>query len=97
MPIAQLNSGMNDGDPSIAHDERIIVFYSGRTSAFTGGNIWYATRTASSMAFSAPRIVPDVNTNFNDGDPHLSTDGCRLYFGRDGGTTGWDLYVATAQ
>ncbi len=95
--VTELDGGMGDGDPSTAFDDRIIVFYSGRTSAFTGGNIWYATRSASNTDFSAPRIVPDVNTNFNDGDPHLSSDGCRLYFGRDSSVTDWDLYMATAQ
>ena len=95
--IAELDSTMSDGDPSVSADERLIVFYSGRTSAFTGGNLWYATRASATAAFGTPRIVPDVNTNFNDGDPHVSEDGCRLYFGRDGSATDWDLYVATAQ
>ena len=95
--IAELDSTMGDGDPSVSIDERIIVFYSGRTAAFTGGNIWYATRASATAAFGTPRIVPDVNSNSNDGDPHLSVDGCRLYFGRDGGVDDWDLYLATAQ
>jgi WD40-like Beta Propeller Repeat len=95
--IAELDSGMGDGDPTITADERIILFYSNRTSAFTGGNLWYATRASATVAFGAPRIVPDVNTNSNDGDPHLSADGCRLYFGRDGGIADWELFVATAQ
>jgi Tol biopolymer transport system component len=95
--IAELESGTGDGDPTITADERIIVFYSNRTSAFTGGNLWYATRASATAAFAAPRIVPDVNTNNNDGDPHLSGDGCRLYFGRDGGVADWELFVAIAQ
>jgi hypothetical protein len=42
-------------------------------------------------------MIMRVVSNFNDGDPHLSQDGCRLYFGRDGGATDWDLYMAVAQ
>lgn len=95
--ITELDSGMGDGDPTVTADERIIVFYSSRTSAFTGENLWYATRASASAAFGTPRIVPDVNTNNNDGDPHLSGDGCRLYFGRDGGSANWELVVAIAQ
>lgn len=96
-PVTIIDSGANDGDPSVTPDERILVFYSGRTGAgFSGGNIWYATRANATAAWGTPRPVPDVNTNNNDGDPHLSTDGCRLYFGRDGGQD-WDLYVTTAQ
>ena len=96
-PVTIINSGANDGDPSVTPDEKIIVFYSGRPSPFTGGNIWYATRSTASAAFGTPLLVPDVNTNSNDGDPHLSPDGCRIYFGRDGGAADWELYMATAQ
>lgn len=95
--IAELNSNTGDGDPTLSVDERVIVFYSNRATSVTGGNIWYAVRTSLTEPFGTPVLVPDINTSFNDGDPHLSTDGCRLYFGRDGGGTDWDIYVAMAQ
>lgn len=96
-PVTIINSGSADGDPSVTPDERILLFYSGRTAGLGGGNIWYATRADAMTAFGTQRIVPDVNSDFNDGDPHLSSDGCRIYFGRDGGIAGWELYMATAQ
>jgi len=96
--LATLSSGMGDADPSPSLDERIIVYASGRTSTPMPGNVWYATRANSSVPFGAPVIVPDVNTDAPEGDPHLSTDGCRLYFARlvDVPADDWDLYVATA-
>jgi Tol biopolymer transport system component len=98
VPIAALDSGTGEGDPSLSEDERIIVFSSNRTgSGFTGGNVYYATRTTATGTFGTPRPVPDINSNLPEGDPHLSVDGCRLYFARDVGVTGWDIFVTTAQ
>ena len=100
MTLAELDSGTGDADPSPTPDERIIVFSSNRSTPFVtaGGNIWYATRAGSTGAFEMPRPVPDVNTDAAEGDPHLSADGCRLYFARFGGTgVDWDLYVSAVQ
>jgi Tol biopolymer transport system component len=96
-PATIINSGSGDVDPSVTPDEKIMLFYSARATTFAGGNIWYATRSDATAAFGTQRIVPDVNSDFNDGDPHLSSDGCRLYFGRDGGIAGWELFMAAAQ
>ncbi|HSD88071.1 MAG TPA: hypothetical protein VLB44_11175 [Kofleriaceae bacterium] len=96
--ITQLASGTGDADPSPTPDERIIVFSSNRTLAGAlNGNMWYATRASASATFDTPQPVPDLNTDASEGDPHLSTDGCRIYFARNGGATDWDIYVATAQ
>lgn len=95
--VTPLTSGTGDADPSPTPDERIIVFSSNRTLTGAGAtNLWYSTRALASGTFSAPQPVPDLNTDANEGDPHLSSDGCRIYFGRDGGSTNWDIYVAAA-
>ena len=64
-----------------------------------GGNVWYATRATANDAFGTPRLVPDINTDADEGDPHLSADGCRIYFGRnvDAMNYNWDIFVASAQ
>jgi hypothetical protein len=31
-------------------------------------------------AFTAPRLIPTVNSDEDDSDPMLSADGCTLYF-----------------
>jgi Tol biopolymer transport system component len=96
--IGELDSGTGDGDPSPSPDERVILFTSNRYVTGLGtSNIFYATRATATGTFDAPLPVPDVNTDTYEGDPHLSSDGCRIYFARYAGTgIDWDLYVATA-
>jgi hypothetical protein len=84
----------SDADPAVTEDDRILVFSSTR---FLGGtNLWYATRADPQKGFDAPKLIPDVNSAFNDGDPVLSLDGCELYFSskRDREHVDYDLYVA---
>lgn len=80
-PLPMINSGAGEADPALSPDERVIVFTSGRTvSGFGKTNLWYATRQRATDAFSAPRLIPTVNGDADDGDPMLSADGCELYF-----------------
>jgi len=98
-PLPELTSGTGDADPSPTPDERIIMFSSNRALAGAmPSNIWYATRGAKTMPFEAPIAVPDINSDFPEGDPHLSSDGCRIYFARySGAGLDWNLYVAAMQ
>jgi len=96
-PTTVINSGSGDADPSPTPDERILVFASNRVLAGGGnGDIWYATRASASDAFGTPKAVPGANTGMPEGDPHLSADGCRLYFARNVRSTDYDLFVAAA-
>ena len=98
-PMIALNSGTGDADPSPTPDQRILAFASNRPAVSTGnGDVYYATRTSTAAAFGAPLIVPDINTTSPEGDPHISADGCRIYFARrvDAGDN-WDIFVASAQ
>lgn len=92
--IPELDSGQGDADPSPTPDDSILVYASYRAGGPAGGNLWYATRSPGG-AFSAPRLVPGVNTDAAEGDPHLSVDGCRVYFASNRGAS-WDLFVAVA-
>jgi Tol biopolymer transport system component len=84
-----------DGDPTVSPDERLIVFSSNRVgTGKAGGNLWYAVRDTPTGTFSTPIPVPDINTDANDGDAHISADGCRLYYGNDGDGD-WNVYVST--
>ena len=95
VPLTTINGTNGDADPSPTPDERIILFSSNRSGM---GDIYYATRASTSVPFGAPHIVPTVNTTtMAEGDPHLSSDGCRIYFGRNLGNDNWDVYVAQAQ
>ncbi len=95
--IDALYSGAGDADPTLSDDERVIVFASHRPDpAHAAGNLWFATRASAAGTFSAPIAVPDLDTDLDEGDPHLSVDGCRLYFARYVQGTDWDLFVAHA-
>ena len=96
--ITELNDAIaGTADPTVSDDERVIVFSSSRTG--TGaGDLWYATRSSAAATWSTPLQVPSLNTLANEGDPHLSSDGCRLYFDSDRNVTqSWDLFVANAR
>jgi hypothetical protein len=89
--VPVINSGTSiDADPTLSLDQRIIVFSSTRNPMVAGmgaTNLWYATRSGATGDFSAPKLIPMVNSDQDDGDPVLSADGCELYFAstRDGG------------
>ena len=70
-------AGGADSGPTLTDDERVIVFASTR-----GGTerLYYATRATATAQFTAPQLVPQIAGTGIDGAPHLSTDGCRLYF-----------------
>lgn len=96
--LTELSSGVGDADPSPTPDERILLFASNRDPGPSGPNapnVYYATRATSTGTFDAPLLVPDINDDNGEGDPHLSSDGCRIYFARTGAND-FDIYVATA-
>ena len=45
--------------------------------------------------FTPPLPLPDLNTDDDDGNPHISSDGCRLYYTR--ASPDWNVWVATVQ
>jgi hypothetical protein len=87
--IPAINSGSGDAGPALSLDQRILVFSSQRPGGpgLTGANLWYATRQDAMDDFSAPKLIPGLNTGAEDSDPMLSGDSCTLYFAstRDGG------------
>jgi hypothetical protein len=99
-PVATAVPGINDagsnGDPAVSLDERVMIFTSNRAGTDGPADLWYATRTDVSSPFGAPSRVPTVNDVGSDGDPHLSADGCRLYFASFRGGNN-DLFMSTVQ
>jgi Tol biopolymer transport system component len=89
-----VNGDLGDADPTLSADERVIVWASRRSGGAGGDDLYYASRAGNSGAFQNAKLVPGVNTSFDDGDPALSADGCRLYFASFR-TNDWELYVAS--
>lgn len=101
--VTAVNDGLasSNFDPMLFANDRVIVFASSRaTSGAEPGadNIWYATRANVNAAWNPPILLPGVGSDFDDGDPHVSPDGCTIYFARDvGGGVAWEIYTASAQ
>jgi hypothetical protein len=98
--VTAVNDGLasSNFDPALFANDRVIVFASNRTATPQEDNIWYATRPNTTASFGAPILLPGVNTDFDDGDPHVSTDGCRIYFARNvGGGVDRELFSASAE
>jgi hypothetical protein len=82
---------VDDDTPTLSADERVIVFASRRSGNW---ELWYAVRGVTG-AFDSPMLVPTVNDGMRTDDgPHLSLDGCTLYFTSDRNGSR-DIFVAT--
>jgi hypothetical protein len=94
--LTELSSGTGETGPTLTADELVIVFSSSRITTVSGTNLWYATRTNKTQPFNTPQLVPAVNSSFFDDTPHLTPDGCTLYWSSsvDGS---YDLYTSHIQ
>lgn len=92
--IPVIGSDVGDADPTLTADERVIIFSSQRTGV-GGTDLWYATRPERDQPFGAVQALP-FNGTSNDADPHISGDGCTVYFASDRAAD-FDLYVAKMQ
>jgi hypothetical protein len=95
--IPNIGDASGDADPALSGDERVIVFTSNRAGGAGGADLWYATRTERDQPFSTPVNLPQVNGTASDGDPHLSEDGCRLYFASSRGVGDFDVFFTQLQ
>jgi hypothetical protein len=96
-PVAELNTGAQDGHPNLRRDGLEIFFFSSRAG---NNDIYSATRSSVSAPWSTPvNLGPDVNSPAAETRPSLSWDGTTLYFGstRAGGEGDSDHYVTTRE
>ena len=101
--LSELNSPCSDTRPSIRSDGLEIFFFSNR--AVPGGagcanntDLWVAKRdTVSQVWYTPENLGPVVNSDSNDQQAYISSDGRTLYFAsnRPGGLGLLDLYVTT--
>jgi hypothetical protein len=99
----ELVAGVNDpsaadGTPFISADDRALYFFSTRPDPEAPGDrdLWVATRAGAGEPFSAPALVPGVNSAELDHLPRLSPDGLSLLFvsGRDTVNLGSNIWQA---
>ena len=91
-PIAELNrSDAREDDPTLPADLLEIYFNSDRGGAF---DVWKATRTAPSQAWSTPQQVAELSSVGTDTAFTISPDGLTFYLSRSNGND-FDIYVST--
>lgn len=91
--IAALDGAGYEADPAVSDDEHLIVFTSTRTGR---RRLVYATRPTANAPFSTPAELTVLNADIaeGDGDPHLTADGCTLYWSSARSGAG-DIYTST--
>ncbi|MDQ3366186.1 MAG: hypothetical protein M3680_12235 [Myxococcota bacterium] len=92
-PVADLNTSFQEASASLLATGRVIVFTSNRPGSVGALDLWYATRATATDGFTAPQLVPGVNTTGLDYSGFVRPDGCELFFSsnRDGSD---DLFVS---
>jgi len=91
--LVGVNSSVDDTCPWIDVTSSLVLFSSARVGTGSGFNIWITTRSGPQASFSAPALVPGINSSSDDGDPWLSPDHKTIYFQSRRSGAG-DIYVA---
>lgn len=79
--LTELNTSASDADPVLSPDGLTIYFFSTRT---VDADLYVATRTSTSVPFSTPVSIDELNTAGSESDPWVSTDQRVIVFERDG-------------
>ena len=89
--LVELNGPGYDGGPWVDSTGKRILFHSHRASS---EDIYYATRDGIGAAWTAPVLMPDINSAANDDDPWMSPDGRTIVFSSDRAGD-FNLYIST--
>lgn len=73
----------DEATPTFTEDLLQIYFSSSRPDGPGGEDVWYATRLTRADAFDRPRLVPAINSDWDETSPAISADGLTLYVGSD--------------
>lgn len=91
--VNELSTVSDDRMPNVRKDGLEIGFSSNRPGGFGGQDVYIAVRGSVDAPWSAPvNAGPNVNTAGNETRASFSSDGTRLYFGRDG-----DVYTSSRE
>ncbi len=92
--IDELATASSDAYAVVTPDDLVIYFASNRAGGAGGRDVWVATRKTSGDVFSAPTVVAELNTTFEDLPSYITADRCTIYFSAN--ITGtYEVYVAT--
>ena len=91
-----INSPARDLPGALSRDGLTLYLQSARTGSLGGDDIWISRRDCPTCEWKAPENLGAViNTAGFDGGPHLSRDGCLLFFSSVGhGAQAADVFVS---
>jgi len=92
--VPGINDDLQNADPTLSPDERIMVFSSTRPAASGSFDLYYSTRDSATGTFEPPLRLDTLDSSGNDSDPVLSGDGCHLFFSSDRQGNDFDIYSA---
>lgn len=92
--VAELNTTADEFLPFLSQDGLTLYFSSTRPGGVGGQDLYLATRSAPGGTFGAPVALAELNTDVTEQAGSLSPDNCRIYFSRQGGPGGQQLFVA---
>lgn len=93
-PVSELNTSDGEFLPFLSADGLTILFSSTREGTKGGQDLYLATRASPTSVFGAPTPIDELNTSAAEQAGSLSSDGCRIYFSREGGPGGQQLFTA---
>jgi Tol biopolymer transport system component len=91
-----VNSTAEDSEPCISADGLELYFHSTRPEGYGNQDLWVSTRRTTDDEWGTPaNLGQDVNTQYHDGRPSLSSDGLLLFFNsnRPGGVGRYELWM----
>ncbi len=90
MPIAELNTTVEESGPSINTTETFVVFASTRAPTAGGSDLWTARRATTGTPWGPSQPLAELNTSGAETDPWLSPDERTIVFARNN-----NLFIAT--
>jgi len=94
---AGLSGAAYDASPALSSNGLTVWFVSNRAGGVGGLDIWTATRPSISAAWSAPALVPNVNSANTEIAVAVNDIGTEMFITTDrpGGAGGYDLWRST--
>jgi Tol biopolymer transport system component len=92
--VAELNTPQDDFLPFLSQDGLTMYLSSTRDGGKGGQDLYLATRADPNGAFAKPTPIAELNTDVGEQAGSISPDTCRIYFSRQGGPGGQQIFVA---
>lgn len=92
-----VNSPMEDGNPMLSADGRLLVFTSNRTGGPGGFDLFMATRKSPTAVLGNVARIAELSMSGDESEPYLSADGKELWFNRSAATGPGDIFHSVAQ